>query len=114
MLILGMSTSCDETAAALVADGVILSNVVASQLDLHAKFGGIVPEIAARKHVETIGYVIKEAIDSANKPPVEIGAIAVTSKRGLVGSLLVGVAAAKSFAYTLKVPLIGIHHIEGH
>ncbi|HJX69679.1 MAG TPA: tRNA (adenosine(37)-N6)-threonylcarbamoyltransferase complex transferase subunit TsaD [Dehalococcoidia bacterium] len=114
MLILGIETSCDETAAALVAEGVILSNVVASQLDLHAKFGGIVPEIAARKHVETIGYVIKEAIDSANKTPAEIEAIAVTSKRGLVGSLLVGVAAAKSLAYTLKVPLIGIHHIEGH
>ncbi len=114
MLVLGIETSCDETAAALVADGVILSNVIASQIDLHAKFGGIVPEVAARKHVETIGYVIKEAIDSANKTPAEIKAIAVTSKYGLVGSLLVGVAAAKSLAYTLKVPLISIHHIEGH
>lgn len=115
MLVLGIETSCDETAAALVADGKsILSSIVASQIDLHAKFGGIVPEVAARKHVETIGYVIKEAIDSANKTPAEIEAIAVTSKRGLVGSLLVGVAAAKSLAYALKVPLIGIHHIEGH
>ena len=114
MLVLGIETSCDETAAALVADGVILSNVIASQIDLHAKFGGIVPEVAARKHVETIGYVIKEAIDSANKRLAEIEAIAVTSKYGLVGSLLVGVAAAKSLAYTLKVPLISIHHIEGH
>jgi len=114
VLVLGIETSCDETAAALVADGVILSNVIASQIDLHAKFGGIVPEVAARKHVETIGYVIKEAIDSANKRLAEIEAIAVTSKYGLVGSLLVGVAAAKSLAYTLKVPLISIHHIEGH
>jgi N6-L-threonylcarbamoyladenine synthase len=114
VLVLGIETSCDETAAALVTDGVILSNVIASQIDLHAKFGGIVPEVAARKHVETIGYVIKEAIDSANKTPAEIKAIAVTSKYGLVGSLLVGVAAAKSLAYTLKVPLISIHHIEGH
>jgi len=114
MLILGIETSCDETAAALVANGVILSNMVASQIDLHARFGGIVPEVAARKHVETIGYVIKEAIESAGKIPAEIEAVAVTSNRGLVGSLLVGVAAAKSLAYALKVPLIGVHHIEGH
>jgi len=114
MLVLGIETSCDETAAALVADEVILSNVIASQIDLHSKFGGVVPEVAARKHVETIGYVIKEAIDSANKTLADIDAIAVTSKRGLVGSLLVGVAAAKSLAYALQVPLVGVHHIEGH
>lgn len=114
MLTLGIETSCDETAAALVADGAILSNVVASQMDLHARFGGIVPEVAARKHVEAIGYVIKEAVDSADKKLTDVEAIAVTSKYGLIGSLLVGVAAAKSLAYTLKVPLIGIHHIEGH
>lgn len=98
----------------MVADGVILSNVVASQVDLHARFGGVVPEIAARKHVEAIGYIIKEAIDSADRNLADIEAIAVTSIYGLVGSLLVGVAAAKSLAYILKVPLVGVHHIEGH
>jgi len=113
--VLGIETSCDETAAAVVADGhTILSNVVASQMDIHAKFGGIVPEIAARKHIEAIGYVIKDAVDSSGKTLADMQAIAVTSKRGLIGSLLVGVAAAKSLSYTLKVPLIGVHHVEGH
>ena len=114
MLILGIETSCDETAVALVADGIILSNVVASQIELHARFGGIVPEIAARKHVEAIGYVIDEALVSAGKKLTDVEAIAVTSEYGLIGCLLVGVAAAKSLAYTLKVPLVGINHIEGH
>jgi N6-L-threonylcarbamoyladenine synthase len=115
LLVLGIETSCDETAAAVVADGkVILSNVVSSQMDLHAKFGGIVPEVAARKHVETIGYVIDQAINSSGRTLSDIQAIAVTSKRGLVGSLLVGVAAAKSLSYALDVPLIGVHHVEGH
>lgn len=114
MLILGIETSCDETSAALVADGTILSNVIASQIDLHARFGGVVPEVASRKHVEAIGYVTREAIDSAGKTLPEIEAIAVTSRHGLIGSLIVGVSAAKSLAYALKVPLVGIHHIEGH
>jgi len=114
MLVLGIETSCDETATALVADGAILSNVIASQIDLHARFGGIVPEVASRKHVEAIGYVIQEAFDSAGKTHTEVDAIAVTSKYGLIGSLIVGVSAAKALAYALKVPLIGIHHIEGH
>lgn len=115
MLVLGIETSCDETAAALVADGnIVLSNIVATQLDLLEKFGGVVPEIAARKHTELIGYVIKEAIESAGKTLSDVEAVAVTSKQGLVGCLLVGVAAAKSLSYSLRVPLIGVHHIEGH
>ena len=115
MLILGIETSCDETSAALVADGrVVLSNVIATQLDLLRKFGGVVPEIAARRHTELIGYVIKEAIDSAGKTLADIEAIAVTSKQGLIGCLLVGVAAAKSLSYSLRIPLVGVHHIEGH
>jgi len=114
LLVLGIETSCDETAAALVDEGNVLSNVIASQIDLHAKFGGIVPEVASRKHVEAIGYVIREAFDSAGKEHSEVNAVAVTSKYGLVGSLIVGVSAAKAMAYALRVPLIGIHHIEGH
>ncbi len=114
MLILGIETSCDETAAALVEDGNILSNVISSQIDIHASFGGVVPEVASRKHVEAIGYVIKEAFDSAHRKPPEIEGIAVSSKYGLIGSLIVGVSAAKSLAYALKVPLVGTHHIEGH
>jgi len=115
MLVLGIETSCDETAAALVADGeVVLSNVIATQLDLLRKFGGVVPEIAARRHTELIGYVIKEALDSTGKSLDDVEAIAVTSKQGLIGCLLVGVAAAKSLSYSRRIPLIGVHHIEGH
>jgi N6-L-threonylcarbamoyladenine synthase len=115
MLILGIETSCDETSAALVADGKqILSNVIANQLDLLSKYGGVVPEIAARRHTELIGYVIKEAIESAGKSLTDIEAVAVTARQGLVGCLLVGVAAAKTLSYSLGIPLIGIHHIEGH
>lgn len=115
MLVLGIETSCDETSAALVADGKkILSNIIAAQLDLLKKYGGVVPEIAARRHTELIGYVIKEAIDTAGKNLADIDAIAVTAKQGLVGCLMVGAAAAKSLSYSLNVPLIGIHHIEGH
>ena len=112
---LGIETSCDETSAALVADGnTVLSNVIATQLDLLNKFGGVVPENAARRHAELIGYVIEEAIDSAGKTLGDVEAIAVTARQGLIGSLLVGVAAAKSLSYVLQVPLIGLHHIEGH
>jgi N6-L-threonylcarbamoyladenine synthase len=115
MLILGIETSCDETAAALVADGdTILSNIIATQLDLLRKYGGVVPEIAARRHTELIGYVIKEALDAADKELGEVETVAVTSKQGLIGCLLVGVAAAKSISYSRRVPLVGVHHIEGH
>jgi N6-L-threonylcarbamoyladenine synthase len=115
MLVLGIETSCDETSAALVTDGKqVLSNIIATQLDLLRKYGGVVPEIAARRHTELIGYVIKEALDSAGKTLADVEAVAVTSKQGLVGCLLVGVAAAKSISYSRKIPLIGVHHVEGH
>jgi len=115
MLVLGIETSCDETSAALVADGTtVLSSVIATQLDLLRKYGGVVPEIAARRHTELIGYVIKEALDKAGKSLDDVEAVAVTSKQGLIGCLLVGVAAAKSISYARGVPLIGVHHIEGH
>ena len=115
MLVLGIETSCDETSSALVADGkFMLSNIIATQLDLLQKFGGVVPEIAARRHTELIGYVIKEALDSAGKTLADVEAVSVTSRQGLIGCLLVGVAAAKSLSYSLRVPLVGVHHIEGH
>ncbi len=115
MLVLGIETSCDETSSALVADGkVLLSNVIANQLDLLRKYGGVVPEVAARRHTELIGYVINEAVTSAGKTLADVEAIAVTAKQGLIGCLLVGAAAAKSLSYSLQVPLSGVHHIEGH
>jgi N6-L-threonylcarbamoyladenine synthase len=115
MLVLGIETSCDETAAALVADGeVVLSSIIAAQLDLLRKYGGVVPEVAARRHAELIGYVIKEALDAAGKTLNDVEAVAVTAKQGLIGCLLIGVAAAKSISYSRNMPLVGIHHIEGH
>ncbi len=115
MLVLGIETSCDETSAALVTDGqTILSNVIATQLDLLRKYGGVVPEVAARRHTELIGYVIKQALDNAGKTLDDVEAVAVTARQGLIGCLLVGVAAAKSISYSRKLPLIGLHHIEGH
>jgi N6-L-threonylcarbamoyladenine synthase len=114
-LVLGIETSCDETATALVADGkTVLSSVIAAQLDLLKKYGGVVPEIAARRHTELIGYVIKEALDTAGKTLDDVEAVAVTSKQGLVGCLMVGVSAAKSISYSRGLPLIGVHHVEGH
>ncbi len=115
MLVLGIETSCDETSAALVVDGqTILSNIIATQLDILKKYGGVVPEIAARRHTELIDYVIKEALDTAGKTLKDVEAIAVTARQGLIGCLLTGVAAAKALSYVLKIPLIGVHHIEGH
>jgi N6-L-threonylcarbamoyladenine synthase len=115
MLVLGIESSCDETSAALVVDGrTILSNIIATQLDLLRKYGGVVPEVAARRHTELIGYVIKESLDKAGKTLDDVEAVSVTSKQGLIGCLLVGVAAAKSISYAKGVPLIGLHHIEGH
>ncbi len=115
MLILGIETSCDETSAALVVDGkTILSNTIAAQLDLLKKYGGVVPEVAARRHTELIGYVVKETLDTAGKTLDDVEAVAVTSRQGLIGCLMVGVAAAKSISYAKNMPLIGLHHIEGH
>lgn len=115
MLILGIETSCDETAAAVVRDGrVIESNVVASQADLHRRFGGVVPELASRKHIERLLPVIDEALERAGITLQDLDAVAVTSGPGLIGALAVGVAAAKSLAVSLDLPLAGVNHLEGH
>ncbi len=115
ILILAIESSCDETAAAVVKNGRdVLSNIISSQIDLHKLYGGVVPEIASRKHVENIDAVIKEALKESNTTFDDIDAIAVTYGPGLVGALLVGLAEAKALAYALKKPLVGVHHIEGH
>ncbi|HHU60850.1 MAG TPA: tRNA (adenosine(37)-N6)-threonylcarbamoyltransferase complex transferase subunit TsaD [Natronincola sp.] len=114
-LTLGIETSCDETAAAIVKDGTeVISNVVLSQIDIHQKYGGVVPEIASRHHIEAIFPVINEALDKANVSLEDIEVIAVAYGPGLVGSLLVGVAAAKSLAFATQKPIVGVNHIEGH
>jgi N6-L-threonylcarbamoyladenine synthase len=113
--VLGIETSCDETAAAVVKNGKeILSNVVASQIESHKRFGGVVPEIASRHHVEQITLVLEEAMSQANISFAELDAIAVTEGPGLVGALLIGVNAAKALAFAHNVPLVGVHHIAGH
>lgn len=115
ILILGIESSCDETAAAVVKNGrEVLSNIISSQIDIHTLYGGVVPEIASRKHIENINIVIKEALSKANVTFDDIDAIAVTYGPGLVGALLVGVAEAKALAFALDKPLVGVHHIEGH
>lgn len=114
-IILGIDTSCDDTAAAVVEDGrTIRANVVSSQSQFHAKYGGIVPEIAARKHIELINYVVDEALRTAEMSLDALDAIAVTNRPGLIPALLVGVASAKALAYCAGLPLYPVHHIEGH
>ena len=114
-VLLGIETSCDETAAAVVAGGVdVRSSVVSSQVDLHARFGGVVPEIASRAHVELLGPVVAEALVESGRSGDDIDAVAATVGPGLVGSLLVGVAAAKALALVWDVPFVGVNHLEAH
>ncbi|MGV3152647.1 tRNA (adenosine(37)-N6)-threonylcarbamoyltransferase complex transferase subunit TsaD [Sarcina ventriculi] len=114
-IILAIESSCDETSAAVVVNGRdVLSNIIASQIDTHKKFGGVVPEVASRMHIEVINSVVSQALKVANKTLDDIDAIAVTYGPGLVGALLVGLQYAKGLAYSLKKPLIGVNHIEGH
>jgi N6-L-threonylcarbamoyladenine synthase len=115
VVILGIESSCDETAAAVLADGAkILSSVVASQDEIHARYGGVVPELASRRHVEMILPVIQKALADANLGFPDLDAMAVTQGPGLIGSLLVGCSVAKALAYVHKLPLVGVNHLEGH
>lgn len=115
MLILGIDTSCDDTAASVVEDGVrVLSNIVSGQNELHSKYGGIVPELASRRHIEMIVPVVDEAMGKAGVDFSDISAIAVCHGPGLIGSLLVGVCFAKSLSYVKKIPMIAVNHLEGH
>ncbi|MBF0359343.1 MAG: tRNA (adenosine(37)-N6)-threonylcarbamoyltransferase complex transferase subunit TsaD [Magnetococcales bacterium] len=121
MRILGIETSCDETAAAVVEShsnssnrGTILSNIVQTQLEIHAEYGGVVPELASRAHISNVSSVVQAALDQAKIKPADLDGIAVTTGPGLIGGLLVGVATAKGLALATKKPLIGVHHMEGH
>lgn len=115
MKILAIESSCDETAVAVVEDGrKVLSNIISSQIDIHKEYGGVVPEIASRKHIERVIQVVDEGLSAADVCMDEIDAVAVTYGPGLVGALLVGVSVAKSIAFAENKPLIGVHHIEGH
>jgi N6-L-threonylcarbamoyladenine synthase len=115
MLVLGIESSCDETAAALVTAGRhVLSNVVASQVMTHSRFGGVVPELASREHLRNIGYVVRRAFDEAGRIYQDVDGIAVTHGPGLIGSLLVGLSFAKAMAFALNKPLVPVNHIEGH
>src|SRR5437773_3707588 len=115
MLVLGIETSCDETAAAIVRAGrEIVSSVIASQVPIHKRFGGVVPELASREHLDKIVPIVEEAFGRAGIKKDEIDGIAVTVGPGLVGSLLVGVSYAKAMAFALDKPLVGVNHIEGH
>jgi N6-L-threonylcarbamoyladenine synthase len=113
--ILGIETSCDETAAAVVRDGVaVVSNVIASQIDIHRQYGGVVPEVASRQHLEKITDVVDAALAGAGLSFADLSGVAVTVGPGLIGALLVGVAAAKAYAYAQKIPLMAVHHLEAH
>jgi N6-L-threonylcarbamoyladenine synthase len=114
MLTLGIETSCDETAAAVLRDDTVLSSIVSSQIDLHKKYGGVVPELASREHLKNLMPIIREALSSASVSLKDIGLVAVTYTPGLIGALLVGVSAAKAIAYAQSIPFIGVHHGEGH
>ena len=113
--ILAIESSCDETAAAVIEDGrTVRSNIISSQIALHTLYGGVVPEIASRKHIEKINQVVQAALDEAGVTLQDLDAIGVTYGPGLVGALLVGVAEAKAIAYAAGLPLVGVHHIEGN
>ncbi len=115
MLLLALESSCDETAAAVVRDGrQVLSNLISSQVDLHTVYGGVVPELASRRHLEVINPLVEEALSEAGVKQNDLEGVVVTRGPGLVGALLVGVSFAKAYAYALNIPLIGVHHIEGH
>ena len=114
MFTLGIETSCDETAAAVLQDDKVLSSIVSSQIDIHKKYGGVVPELASREHLKNLMPIIRESLASASVPLSGIGLVAVTYAPGLIGALLVGVSAAKAIAYAQGIPFIGVHHGEGH
>ncbi len=115
LLILGIDTSCDETSAAVVADGrEVLSNVISSQVAIHERFGGVVPELASRKHTEIITRIIDRAFSEADVGTSDLAAVAVTNRPGLIGALMVGVEAAKAVAYASRLPLVAVHHVEAH
>ncbi len=115
MVLLCLETSCDETAAAVVRDGrQVLSNIIASQVDIHARYGGVVPELASRKHLEAVSVVVDAALEQAGVDLAAIEGIAVTRGPGLIGALLVGLSVAKALAFARDIPLVGVHHMEGH
>lgn len=115
MYVLGIESSCDETAAAVIKDGrKICSNIIASQIDIHKKYGGVVPEVASRKHLETISYVVRDALEEANLKIEDIDLIGATRGPGLIGALLVGLSYGKALAFSNGIPFVGVNHMEGH
>ena len=114
-IILAIETSCDETSVAVVADGSkVMSSIIASQIDVHQAYGGVVPEIASRQHIENISFVVQQALHAADIGVGDLTAVAVTHGPGLVGALLVGLSYAKGLAYSLGIPLVPVHHLEAH